>query len=154
MARDYRAEYARRKVLAREKGWATYSGERASKEIRTATEQNDFRSRAEWQEYRREHKEALRDLRAGDTSKAWASYEGSRSPNNNVRRASEFAEMRSRIDKIKGSRAKHWGEGEERQARKQATVNAIMHDYVREWHDDLNSYEQERLVWDNEGDTP
>jgi hypothetical protein len=60
--------------------------------------------------------------------------------------------MRSRIDKIKGSHAKHWQKKDA--TKKQVVINAIMHDYVREWHDDLDTSMQEHLVWDNEGDTP
>jgi len=152
MARNYRAEYARRQERAQAAGERSYAAQRAIKETRTAQE-NQFASRAEWRTFRHEHQQALRDLRRGDTANAWASYEGAKNPNANVRRATEFAEMRSRIARIKSSHAKRW-QGEYGPTRKQATINAIMHDYVREWHDDLDTYDQEHLVWDNEGDTP
>jgi hypothetical protein len=133
--------------LAQTKGYSSYSAERAAKELRTAQEQ-EFTSRAEWRTFRSEHKQALRDLRQGDTARAWVSYEGRKDPNKNVRRAVDFAEMRSRISRIKGS--EKW----KGTSPKQVVINAIMHDYVRDWHRKLDSSAQERLVWDNEGDTP
>jgi hypothetical protein len=152
-AKGFRNYQAYREAQSRQKGYARYSPERAAKEIRQAEEQQ-FTSRAEWRSFRREHKQALEDLRSGDTQRMWSRYEGGKNPNKHVRRAVDFAEMRSRIANIQVSRRKSWGEGLERIKKKREVTNAIMHDYVRQYHADLTAEQQERLVWDNEGNTP
>jgi hypothetical protein len=130
--------------LARETGYRSFYDQRRARESFASEHPKAVE---QWSKLRHEGLPGSGRTATVDLARKWHAYEGNRSPLNAKARAADFAALESRVGKVRD----HYGPGSDRA---KTVTNAIMHDYVREWHDDLDDYEQERVVWENEGETP
>jgi hypothetical protein len=143
--RDHAAIYRRRKELAEAQGYSSLYERTAARAVYRDTHAREV---AQWTELRKSHGlPGSAGVATVDLARGWHHYEGGISPLAEPARAEDFAAMRGRIARVTG---RYSDEPEH----SQRVRNAIMHDYVELYHDDLSDYDEDHLIWEFEGETP